>query len=378
MFHAFRALMMLGVASALFGCAPTPQRPDPEPSLRWAADPLNATSAVVEVSGLNPVPNEADSRRLLLVSTHSGAAGAELPPMLGSYKVEGGILRFRPQFPLEPGLRYRAVLRLANRAPVVSDYQAPSPRAAPATFVSRVYPGGDLVPENLLKFYVHFSAPMSRGDIYQYIRLQDSSGKVVELPFLEIGEELWNPPMTRLTLFIDPGRIKRGVKPLEDIGPALEEGKEYTLRIDRAWRDAGGSELKQDFEKRFRVGAPDRDPPDPAKWKLAAPRAGSRAPLTVSFGESMDQALAERVVAVTDEAGRALGGAAAVEDGERRWSFTPAAPWSRGRYQVVVQPTLEDLAGNNVGKPFEVELPQDGGPRKREDLSAVKLPFEVP
>ena len=34
--------------------------------------------------------------------------------------------------------------------------------------------------------------------------------EAIELPFLEIDEELWDPAMMRLTLFIDPGRIKRG------------------------------------------------------------------------------------------------------------------------------------------------------------------------
>ncbi len=50
---------------------------------------------------------------------------------------------------------------------------------------------------------------MSRGDSYRHIQLRDAKGKAVELPFLELGEELWNPDMTRLTLFIDPGRVKR-------------------------------------------------------------------------------------------------------------------------------------------------------------------------
>ena len=66
---------------------------------------------------------------------------------------------------------------------------------------------------------------MSRGHIYDHIRLLDAQGAPVELPFLEIDEELWNAEMTRLTLFIDPGRIKRGVKPLEEIGPSLVAGQ---------------------------------------------------------------------------------------------------------------------------------------------------------
>ena len=46
--------------------------------------------------------------------------------------------------------------------------------------------------------------------------------------------------MTRLTLLLDPGRIKRGVRPLEEIGGALQVGRTYTLVIDDAWPDAKG------------------------------------------------------------------------------------------------------------------------------------------
>ena len=74
--------------------------------------------------------------------------------------------------------------------------------------------------------------------------------------------------MTRLTLFIDPGRIKREVKPLEDIGPALEAGKRYTLEIDAVLRDSAGLPLRESFRKSFRVSTPDRDPTSLATWKL--------------------------------------------------------------------------------------------------------------
>ncbi len=73
---------------------------------------------------------------------------------------------------------------------------------------------------------------MSGGDVYRHIQLIElAKKKVVQWPLLELGEELWNQDMTRLTLFIDPGRIKRGVKPLEELGPSLEEGKDYELII---------------------------------------------------------------------------------------------------------------------------------------------------
>jgi len=97
---------------------------------------------------------------------------------------------------------------------------------------------------------------VARRARFEHIHLRDEAGQPVELPFLEIDEELWNPDMTRLTLFIDPGRIKRGVKPLEEIGPALEESKRYTLEIDAAWHDSAGLPLRESFLKPFRAGAP--------------------------------------------------------------------------------------------------------------------------
>ena len=110
----------------------------------------------------------------------------------------------------------------------------------------KVYPSRDLLPENLLQFYIFFSAPMSRGEAYRRITLLDiATGKIVDAPFLELDEELWSPDGTRFTLVFDPGRIKRGLKPREEVGPVLEAGKSYSLVIDRQWLDALGK-LAQD------------------------------------------------------------------------------------------------------------------------------------
>src|SRR5689334_21703509 len=40
------------------------------------------------------------------------AGPGDIPPMLGSYRVEQGTPTFHPSFPVAPGVRYRAVLRL--------------------------------------------------------------------------------------------------------------------------------------------------------------------------------------------------------------------------------------------------------------------------
>jgi len=181
--------------------------------------------------------------------------------------------------------------------------------------------------------------------------------------------------MTRLTLFIDPGRIKRGVKPLEDVGPALEEGREYTLSIDPAWKDANNQPLLLKFEKHFRVSAPDRSPPDPSAWKVTTPLANGREPVVVDFNESMDRALAQRLIIVTDSGGRPIDGQVELSAHERRWSFLPAKRWTTGPYRLVIGTTIEDLAGNNVGKPFEVDLFETTD--RRLPGESVKLAFEV-
>ncbi len=320
-----------------------------------------------------------------LLAVYAGAAEATTP-MLGAYRSAGSVLRFTPQFPPAPGVTYRAVFRPAylpgpngqrssKAALLTAIFQTPPRNAAPTTVVSHVYPSAALLPENLLKFYLHFSAPMSRGRSYEYIRLLGADGKQVELPFLELAEELWDPTQTRLTLLIDPGRIKRGVLPLEEIGPSLEAGKSYTLAISREWQDGNGNPLKEDFQKHFRVGPPDRTPPDPAQWRIETPAPGTRTPLLVSFPEAMEQALAQRVLNVVTESGARVDGQAVLTEQERRWEFTPAQPWQAGSYHLAIQTTLEDLAGNNIGKPFEVDL--FTGVKRHVETSSIRLPFAV-
>ena len=301
--------------------------------------------------------------------------------MLGAYTITDNTLRFEPQFLLQQGVRYRAVLRPHNLPggepgkPFDSTFTLPAPAAAATTSVTQIFPTAEVLPENLLKFYVHFSAPMSRGQIYDHIQLREASGRPVELPFLQIDEELWNATMTRLTLFIDPGRIKRGVLPLEEVGPALEAGKKYELVIHRAWKDAADNPLNSTFRKSFTVGPADRQPVDQTRWKLDAPKSQSRDPLTVSFPEPMDHALALRLISVVTSSGEAVRGEKTLRDHEQRWVFTPDVPWRRGDYALAIHTHIEDLAGNNIGKPFEVDL-FDGVQRSLTN-TIVKLPFFI-
>jgi hypothetical protein len=386
---AFRAgLLLAGWLAISFQTRPA----EPSPvSIRWNT---NSNQMAVEVVGISEKAlrhlrstnwQSDDWQKLLSVYAGQGdfMADMNVPAVVGSYSLRDLVIRFEPKFPWQPGVTYRAVFRperlpaMADKvsAQIVSKFSLPTAPHNPTTIVSQIYPSNDVLPENLLKFYVHFSAPMQGGHIYDHIHLRDEAGKSVELPFLEIDEELWNPDMMRLTLFIDPGRIKRGVKPLEEIGPALEEGKRYTLEIDATWLDSAGMPLRESFRKTFRVGAPDREPPSLATWKISAPKAGAREALTVEFPEPMDHALALRLIRVASPAGELVKGTSALSDRELRWSFIPQESWTAGHYQLHVQNTIEDLAGNNIGKVFEVDLFE--GVQPRFTNAVVKVPFEV-
>jgi hypothetical protein len=292
-----------------------------------------------------------------------------------------GVIRFEPRFPLTPGVRYLVRFdpsRLPGGGtgkPITTTFQLPKPPVVATTAVRHVYPTRDRLPENQLKFYIHFSAPMGRGEAYDHIRLLDAAGKTIERPFLTIGEELWDPAGTRFTLFLDPGRIKRGLKPREESGPVLEEGKSYTLVIDTGWWDAAGNPLKAGYRKSFKAGPEVERPVDPRQWKVTAPPAGSREPLVVRFPEPLDHALLQRVLWVTGPDGGGVVGTVAVSDEETCWRLTPEKPWRAGGHHLVAETILEDLAGNAIGRPFEVDVFHPV--QKRLQTDTIKVPFEV-
>lgn len=381
----FGRTIPLLVLLALSG--PTGAAPSDPPAVRLDAAPGSPHFGTVEAANLDSrfladlAGRElTDGEWQAIFAVYTGAAppaaGEGKPPVAGSWTVEDGVLRFRPRFPLVAGLAYSARLQLEGRPPIVASFALPAPETAPATRVVQVYPSGDEVPENLLRCYVHFSAPMSRGEAYEHLRLVDEeTGAEVAAPFVEIGEELWDPEVRRLTLFFDPGRIKRGLVPHEQVGPPLAAGRSYRLIVDAEWPDARGVPLAAGFVKRFAVTAADRLSPDPADWRVVAPPAASREPVELLFPEPLDHALLRRVVRVRDGAGNPVDGEVEVSGGERRWAFTPAEPWRAGSYAVEVATILEDPAGNSLVSVFDTDLETTPGEKIRDE--EITLDFVV-
>jgi hypothetical protein len=374
---------------ALLATAGNPK--EPSVSVRLIQKP-GSEKATFEVTGLAPEdlaqlatlkwePTRWAALFAVSVGGADKAREAERPPMLGSYHVDQKVLRFEPRFPLTPGLSYRAVFdpsklpRPRSGEPVRAWFTLPKSPAMATTVVQQVYPTASQLSENQLRFYIQFSAPMSRGEAYKRLQILDPTGKAVDHPFLELDEELWDPRGRRFTVFLHPGRVKRGLKPREELGPILEEGKTYTLVIDQRWSDAKGDPLKESFRKTFRVTAPDERPPDPKNWKLQAPPAGTRTPLTVRFPKPLDHGLLQRMLWVVDADSQKVAGNVAIAGEETVWRFTPERSWQAGAYRLMADTRLEDLAGNSIARPFDVDV---FDPVQREVKAAtVAVPFQV-
>ena len=303
-------------------------------------------------------------------------------PMAGIYSVAGDTLRFQPSFPPLPGPAYvarydsRALYDFIDRSGptyvTTRTWEFTRVKGPPSAVVRQVYPTADVVPMNLLKMYVEFSAPMSTGSSYDHIKLYDERDSLLVEPFFTAGGavELWDPDKTRLTILFDPGRIKRDLKPNQQLGLPLRTGVRYRLVLDSNWPAAQGTRLLRSYEKRFRVGGLDRSLVRTATWRVTTPRVGSRDSLVIDFPEPLDRALLGRMLVVRDSTGQALVGNSTITRGETRWTFVPHMSWIVAPYYVEVDTELEDLAGNNLKRLFDV-APGDStatassGPRAR-------------
>jgi hypothetical protein len=382
-----RPFWVAALASALAGTAACSRTADsnaaPAIALTTAG---NGAPAYVEVTGL-PATVVRGLQQAHLTPEQWGsvlrvAVSADSPPMLGDYTVTDRVIRFTPLFPFDQGRQYHVRFEpsavpggSADPGGVIeATVGRPASTAIPSTVVARVYPSGDVVPENLLRMYVEFSAPMGRKSGVEYITLLDHEGREIPGAVLPLDYEFWSPDHKRFTVFFDPGRVKKGILPNLQMGRPLEVGRSVTLVIKREWLDENGLPLKEDFRRALRVGPTDLDPLDTAAWRIHAPAAGSRDSVVVTFPEPLDHGLLLRALGVTRD-GKEVEGAIAVDQAETRWTFTPATPWRAGTYHLLALDILEDLAGNQIGRAFEVDNfdTVDKGPNPQ----SVLIPFVV-
>ena len=344
-----------------------------QPTLMIDADPRQPGSGCVSVRNLHPDLVASLARRpelgRLLQSTFrvrvigaDAPGGEDLPNVLGRHEVLENGVRFIPHLPFDSGIRFRAIfdprpLDHPELSQVLTlEFSLPRLLSTVRTQVKHVFPSSDSLPENLLRLYVCFSNPMQRGRSEQQIALLGPDGRPALDTLYRPPVELWEKSMRLLTILLDPGRLKRGAGPNRELGPPLKAGEKYTLAIGSGMIDFSGRCLSESFYKSFHVTEAVREPIAVEQWKILPPLRKGYQPLVLIFPKPLDWALLWRTITIASEDGRPIDGGIAIDQGERRWSFTPTSPWTAGSYYVRIASSLEDVCGNSLLAAFDRRL----------------------
>ena len=206
-------------------------------TIEW--DGNKAKSIIIPLELLPGTPPDSIKQLLQIQLSNTNA------PMLGEYIITNDAVTFQPLIAFTRGLKYQ--IRLADK--LLSEIEIPPDNIQAAPEVISIYPSADTLPLNLLKIYIAFSKPMQEGLALENIIVIKNGKDTIPSIFLDLQPELWNKERTMLTLWLDPGRIKRDLQPNKKLGSPLEHGASYQIMIKQDWRDAEGDSLSNPISK---------------------------------------------------------------------------------------------------------------------------------
>jgi hypothetical protein len=178
-----------------------------------------------------------------------------------------------------------------------------------------------------------------------HVALETSSGHRLDGALLDLRDGLWDATQTVLTVMLHPATLKTGVGRM---GPVLDAGGCYQLRVGRALARADGTEATEDAVHPIRaVAAVTTALRLPA---IVGPGKGLE-PIDLPLGRPLDLLGLAEGLALVDGAGRASAARAAPTATGAR--LTPISQWPPSPLRVVASPLLEDVCGNRQEAPFE-------------------------
>lgn len=291
--------------------------------------------------------------------------------ILGEYQTENNQIIFTPLIPFTRGLHYEVCLRGQR----LDSFDIPPADSGDAPALLKIFPSRDSLPENLLKVYLHFSHPMREGQSGQYVVLVKNNIDTIKGAFLDLQPELWNEDRTVLTLWLDPGRIKRDLQPNKLLGAPLQKNAGYQLLVLAPWQDKLGGSLPKTYTKSFVTTGRDSLSPNPLNWKIGAPKSGTIQTLNIDFGEQLDYSLLNETLTIQTADDITIPGKWEIGKDEKNCRFIPNKIWLTGHYKLHIETRLEDLAGNNLNRPFDRDVT-----RKETKIHAgdfVDIPFQI-
>ncbi|MFE1962013.1 hypothetical protein [Streptomyces sp. NPDC059479] len=230
--------------------------------------------------------------------------------------------------------------------------QMPIPTSPQAPI--RISPQAEVLPANTLRFYLHFPRPGEAHFDRDRLWLVDEEEQVVREPFLVLSSELWSVDGRRLTVLMEPGRIKRGLGADPSHEAALVVGRTYSLVV---------TALGQTARHAFRVSDPVLEAVDETRWRLVSPTAGSLDPVVVHFDRVMDAALCQDEIAVLAPSGEVVRTRVSLAPDGTAARLVPSHPWRAGEHRLLVSERLEDVCGNRLGEALDHDLGAEGARR---------------
>ena len=273
------------------------------------------------------------------------------------YSIEDGRIRFTPMFPLDPGRQYHVTFTPPGaRADHRDGRLCPRRTRRRRRRSRRCFRRRRSCPENQLRLYIHFSAPMgSRGGL-DFVHLLDEAGQEVDGSVPAARRRVLERRSHALHGVLRSGppearhRADRRHGPLADGGQVVHAGgrrrvaRRQWLAAEAAVSAARSRSVRRTSGRSIRRrGRSTRRPP------------ARSAPLTVAFPEPLDHGLLLRALGVLAPDGKPLEGEVVVGASELTWAFTPPSRGRPARYNIVAFAMLEDLAGNRIGRAFEVD-----------------------
>ena len=226
---------------------------------------------------------------------------------------------------------------------------APKPALSP-----RIFPRARVLPANTLRFYIHFPRPAEAYFDRDQLWLLDEEDEAVRDPFLLLSQELWSPDGRRLTVLMEPGRIKRGLGKDPSHEPALVVGRAFSLVV---------TALGQTARHTFLVNDPVLEAVNETCWRLVSPTVASLDAAVVHFDRVMDAALCEDEIGVLTSSGEVIQTRVSLAPDGTSAQVVPSHPWRAGEHRLVLSERLEDVCGNRLGEALDHDLSAGGRPR---------------
>lgn len=283
--------------------------------------------------------------------------------------IEGNSTKFVPIIPFTKGETYEVYYdeNLVGEFTIKFNDEVQNPK------LLTIFPETDTVPENLLKMYVVFSKQMQEvKSAKDFITVTDNTnGKEIDV-FLDLETELWNANQTELTLWLDPGRIKKDLIPNKTLGKPIEQGKSYTITFDKNWFDADGNKLEKIYTKEIFVKEKDVEKPNLNQFKIITPKVNTKEKLIVKSSDFLDMMLIEKNVRILYN-DKNVSGDFSYSKNSKDFYFQPKDNWISGEYTISIKSKLEDLAGNNFNRLFDRDITKD----EKENLKERFLMFNI-